>query len=62
LKATVQVYAVIVVVTPEYSGACNPDDQNIADLIADLVYFCGREGHNFRAVLRRAIRNWQAER
>ena len=62
LKATVQGYAVIVVVTPEYSGACNPDDQNIADPIADLGHFCGKEGHNFHAVLRRAFRNWQAER
>ena len=46
----------------DYSGACNPDDHNIADLIADLGHFSDREGHNFRAVLRRAIRHWETER
>jgi hypothetical protein len=46
----------------DYSGACNPDDFNVADLITDLGHFCDRENHNFRAVLRRALRNWEAER
>ena len=46
----------------DYSGACNPEDFDIADLINDIGHFCDREGHNFRAIIRRAIRNWHAER
>lgn len=46
----------------DYSGACNPDDGNMAELIADLGHFADREGHNLRGVIRRAIRHWEAER
>lgn len=45
-----------------YSGVCNRDDHNIANLITDLTHFCDREGHNFRGIIRRAMRNWEAER
>jgi hypothetical protein len=46
----------------DYSGVCNPDDFNIADLITDICHFCDREGHNIRAIIRRAIGNWEGER
>ena len=46
----------------DYSGACNPDEFNIADLMTDIAHFSDREGHNFLAIVRRAIRNWEAER
>lgn len=46
----------------DYSGVCNPDDFNIADPITELGHFCDLEGHNFWAIIRRAIRNRGAER
>jgi len=44
------------------SGACNGDDHDIADLVTDIGHFCDREGHNLRAIVRRAIRNGREER
>ena len=46
----------------DYAGVCNPDDRDIANLIADIGRFSDREGHNFRAIVRRAIRNGREER
>jgi len=46
----------------DYASACNPDDHNIADLITDIAHFSDREGRNVLAIIRRAIRNWEAER
>jgi hypothetical protein len=46
----------------QYTGLANPEDYNIADLITDIGLFCDREGHSFRAVLRRAVRHWEGER
>jgi hypothetical protein len=46
----------------EYTGVANPDDYNIADLITDIGHICDRDGYNFRAVVRRAVRHWEAER
>lgn len=46
----------------EYTGICNPDEFNIADVIADIGHLCDREGHDFRAVLRAATTHWEAER
>ncbi len=46
----------------DYSGVCNADEFNIADLVTDLGHFCDHEGHNLRAILRRAITNWEAQR
>ncbi len=46
----------------DYSGVTNPDERNIADLIADLGHFSDREDHNSRAIIRRALRHWETER
>ncbi len=45
----------------DYSSLCNPDEFGVADLLTDLGHLCDREGHNFRVILRRAVRNWEAE-
>jgi len=46
----------------DYTGVCNPQDHDIADLIADFGHFCDREGHDFRSLVRSAINHWEAER
>jgi hypothetical protein len=46
----------------DYAGVCNPDEFNLADLLTDVGHFADREGFNYRAVLRRAMRNWTTER
>ena len=46
----------------EYTGICNPDEFNVADMITDVGHFCDREGHDFRALLRLAVVHWEEER
>ena len=39
-----------------------PGEDSVRDLLADLGHLCDREGWDFRALVRTALKDWRAER